>query len=718
MSSKTAKLFELIKNHQYAQFISIIKLDQTLDLNEVDDSGVYLIQYAIIFRQIDIVSLLISRNCKLDILNSDGRNIFYVPIKFGYIDIVRLLINFSNITIGIPLLELQDRNMNIPLHYAIIFYKYDIINEILNANSNINYKDIDGNTALHLMIKYTKPENQKNSIDIIKQLFKKKIGINYTNNIGQNALHIAVENNNIDIIDLLLKNNINYNTETVNDHLTPILIATMQNNINICKLLLKYPINYNNQDLYGNTILNYTIANKSKELIDLYYNIVDVNLINISGQIAINFYFDNNYKYDTNYLNEYKFNEILLKSDMNVQNNEGKTIWYYLIEHDIWESYSDIIINKINKVHIQDNNNISPYELIKTKYPSKLNKFVDLIANSFYNNIISNKPDLSHIKELKNFSNNSNSENIKIIKSLIINKYISSPENSKSYCLIINDYDHTTFSTYIGISLDIVMGLIYIKNTFKNIDTSLTTNFINNEILEDFYISNGNEKYKNDFLNFEINWYYHRLFFPNNLKDIISNFLKDDSKRYLIIPLGIGLSNGAHANIIIYDKQNNEIERFEPYGSKYPPGFNYNPVNLDISIKKLLSNYFNNELKYYAPNDYEPKIGFQYLDSTTYEKEKNIGDPGGFCAAWSLWYVEMRLINPDINRDDLINKLINTIRSKNISFRTIIRNFSKNVVDIRDKLLNDAGLDINKWYNNNYTNDEWDKLIELIKKKI
>lgn len=690
----SSKLFELIKNHEYKKLIEIIKSDNNIDLNETDESGLYLIQYAIIFRQIDILSLLISRNCKLDILDSDGKNIFYIPIKFGYFDIVKLLINFSNITIGIPLLEIADKNMNIPIHYAIIYQKYDIIKEILNTNSNINYKDIDGNTALHLVIKHMK----KNTIEIIKLLLIKKIGINYTNNIGQNALHMAIENNNIEITKLLLENKINYDTETNDNHLTPILLATLQNNVDICKLLLTYPININCQDVYGNTILDYAIINKSKQLIDLYYNIVDVNLINISGEIAINLFFNN---YDVKTLDEYRFREILMKSEMNIQNNDGKTIWHYLVEYDIWEHYTEILINKRNKIHIQDNKLMTPYKIIETKYPKKLSKFVDLIANSFKNYIINtnSKPDYNG--------------DINIIKDLIINKHISSPESNKAYCPI-SETENLKFSTYIGISLDIVSGLIYIKQKFNIVETSLTKNFIDNSMLEDYYNSNGKEKQNSEFLNFEIVWYYQRLFYPTNIKDIIKQFLNDNDKRYLIIPLGIGLSHGSHANIIIYDKDTNSIERFEPYGSNYPPGFNYNPINLDLILKNLFLNYFNDKLKYFAPSDYEPKIGFQFLDAMTYDKEKNIGDTGGFCAAWSLWYVEMRIINKNISRDLLINKLINLIRTKNISFRTVIRNFTKNIIDIRDKILSDSNLDINQWFNNNYDDNQYNKLIKNI----
>jgi ankyrin repeat protein len=703
-------IFNLIKNHQYDKLIELIKSNTTLDLNIIDETGTYLIQYIILFRQKDLLALMITRNCKLDILDSDGYNIFYIPIKFGYVEIVKLLINFSNVIIGIPLLELQDNKLNIALHYAIMFNAYDIIDDILNANSNINFKDINGNTCLHLIVKNLNVDK----LDLIKKLISKKIGINYLNNLGQNALHISVENNNFEITKLLLENNININIQTTDDHLTPLIISTIHSNISISKLLLSYNPNFNLQDIYGNSILNHAILNKSKQIIELYYDKVDVNLVNISGQISINLYFDNNYDLDK--LDEYYFKDILIKSKLNLQNNQGKTTWHYLAKNNIWEKYYDIIIKKKNKIFIQDLEGVTPYNIIKEQNkndPKIIDKFMIIIAHSFYNIIIINK-----ITNYDNLIKNNEKETIINIKKFIIKTNTSFPQITNSYCLNEENYENINFSSYIGILLDIICGMIYIKNKFPNLNTSLTTDFINNSILEQYYIDNGIPKGKfNDFLNFEITWSFHKLFIPTTLRDEIEKFKKDKTKKYFIIPLGIELTNGAHANILLYDKSKNELERFEPYGKDYPPSFNYNPKHLDFVLNNLFSNYFENDInvfKYFSPNDYEIKIGLQLLDSYEYSKEKNIGDPGGFCAAWSLWYIEMRINNKNINRNELLYRLINHIRLKQISFRTIIRNFTKNITDIRDTILTNSKIDINKWINNNFNEDEWNNVVNEI----
>jgi ankyrin repeat protein len=713
LSSNGIMLFDLIKKHEYSKLINIIKNNNNIDLNEVDETGIYLIQYAILFRQKDIVALLISRNCKLDILDSDGRGIFYIPIKFGYNDIVNILINFSNIVIGIPLLLVQDSKMNIPLHYAIIFKKWDIMNDILKTNLNINYKDIDGNTALHLFINNIGKTDKLDYVDIIDKMLQNNININITNNLGQSILHIAIEKNNIDIIKYLIEKNININGQTTYEHYTPILIATINNYFDICKILLDSNANVENQDIYGNTVLNYAILNKSKELINLYYDKVNINLVNISGQNSINLFFNNDY--DLNKLDEYQFRYFLNKSNLNIQNNEGKTTLYYLISNNVWEKYIDILVNKKNKIFIQDINGISPYNLIEKKDKLILNKFIDMIANSFYNSIIA-KPELNLYN--LDLSSANRQKTITTIKSLIIEKHISYPGKKKAYCKTDLNYNNIKISSYIGISLDIITGLIYIKQKYPNIETSLTENFIENSKLEEYYKMSGLEKnYMAEFLNFEIVWSYQKLFVPSNIKSIIANFLKDDKKRYLVLPIGIELTNGAHANVLLYDKTTNEMERFEPYGKDFPPNFNYISKNLDFNLSNLFKNYFQ-DLKYYTPSDFEIKIGLQLLDSYEYNKEKHINDPGGFCAAWSLWYVEMRITNSDIDRKDILNKLINQIRLKRLSFKFVIRGFTKNITDLRDNILSVANIDINKWLNDNYDKDAWDKVVNQIIKLI
>ncbi len=135
--------------------------------------------------------------------------------------------------------------------------------------------------------------------------------------------------------------------------------------------------------------------------------------------------------------------------------------------------------------------------------------------------------------------------------------------------------------------------------------------------------------------------------------------------------------------VLFYDIEKKCLERFEPHGSGYPSNFNYNPDLLDEIIKKKFLNIFSNhfetniDIQYLRPKDYLPKIGFQTLDSTEADVNKNIGDPNGFCTLWTIWYLDHRIHYVDTNPKKLVIKLINKIRMNNKSFRAIIRNYSR-----------------------------------------
>ena len=48
---------------------------------------------------------------------------------------------------------------------------------------------------------------------------------------------------------------------------------------------------------------------------------------------------------------------------------------------------------------------------------------------------------------------------------------------------------------------------------------------------------------------------------------------------------------------------------------------------------------------------------FQILSNDDSNYTKKLGDPIGYCLAWTLWYLEQRIGNPDINLDNLLKTI-------------------------------------------------------------
>ena len=93
--------------------------------------------------------------------------------------------------------------------------------------------------------------------------------------------------------------------------------------------------------------------------------------------------------------------------------------------------------------------------------------------------------------------------------------------------------------------------------------------------------------FKLDFSNIEIIWSYQKIFFPSYFDEEV--IVKMKEYQYIVIPIGIETSIGSHANILFWDIKRKTVERFEPNGSNFPIGLNYNPELLD----QLFENKFN-----------------------------------------------------------------------------------------------------------------------------
>jgi len=102
---------------------------------------------------------------------------------------------------------------------------------------------------------------------------------------------------------------------------------------------------------------------------------------------------------------------------------------------------------------------------------------------------------------------------------------------------------------------------------------------------------------------------------------------------------------------------------------------------------------------------YLPVIGFQIIENFNEIKCKRIGDPDGFCGIWCIWWAYQKLQNYKINSKILCLELIKEIKYKNINFKELIRNFSKNITKLRDGYLKKFNLDINDWVSGNYNED-------------
>ena len=169
------------------------------------------------------------------------------------------------------------------------------------------------------------------------------------------------------------------------------------------------------------------------------------------------------------------------------------------------------------------------------------------------------------------------------------------------------------------------------------------------------------------------------LYPPMGLEEGIKK-CKLSNKRFSILGIIIKTKQGFHANFLLYDKNVNEIERFEPHGKGELTG-----KEINQAFKNLFAKF---GIKYISQIDFCPVLGPQFFDEVYGKKLKT--DPGGFCQAWSTYWISLRLANPDISREILMDKLMKSIKLGD--FKNFIRNFSFYILQERDEILKDFKL--------------------------
>ncbi len=109
-----------------------------------------------------------------------------------------------------------------------------------------------------------------------------------------------------------------------------------------------------------------------------------------------------------------------------------------------------------------------------------------------------------------------------------------------------------------------------------------------------------------------------------------TNIVSDDGNEYL-----------KHANILLYDRLENRVERFEPNG------LNVSFYNNQLVDDTLFQKFKDIDIQYTQTNYFLPKTGPQI-----YDHKLNLKN--GVCTVWCILYIFLRIAYPDISLNDLI----------------------------------------------------------------
>jgi len=175
-------------------------------------------------------------------------------------------------------------------------------------------------------------------------------------------------------------------------------------------------------------------------------------------------------------------------------------------------------------------------------------------------------------------------------------------------------------------------------------------------------------------------------------KNFWKKFQSCPSKRFVVFPFGYNCVDSGHANYMLYDRKLKVLSRFEPFGKVVSSCLN--PPTLDKKIFELFVKNLGSDLikEYYPPQAFLPTENFQTIQENEKEwiNRNEDEEPVGYCSVWSAWFIDLRLSNPDMDKEELVKLAMKKLKSlkseKGLTFTSFIRNYSGMIVEVSKEI--------------------------------
>ncbi len=694
---KEESVNKLINNKEWTKILQFLQSGALDQQHIVSDRTI--LQIATASNESDIIKYILKKDPLQLIKMKDSQTCIHIMASNGYTDTLKMCLlenpDFINVV---------DQNNNTVLH--ILYYNTDFLQWVLDklvVNGGVAVVDVNRvnnsmQTVLTKNIQHAKKQTDKyyENIKILLK-FNPDLGVPKVTPPLIYALYLKKEF----VAKLLIDSGADINIKSSN-YLTPLLVATYHDLNDSIKYILQQAnakVDYAGAEGEQNP-LNLAISKKkykfAKKLIDKQFNVNNYDR-NIETSLHFSFKDHKNIPADV-------VSRLLYYGDLNMQNTEGDTPLHYFFKNYNWKNYNKILENKQLDVFVRNNSGKTPYDYIR---PADMSSFLDMVANSYIN------------QAQTKIGANIEAEVKRIVKEYMFKNKRSFPAKKDNQ--ILNKQLHFIESEYSQHGLfnsDIVHNMIYtviILKKYPHVGIPYQ-NFIYDKVFNDKMLQTHNDLFRTpeeviiadlvktytdtfyEIAPYLIIWRSASQYYVNkDLKFYLQKCLTDNRIRLIFCKLTlVASSQGTHANIIIFDKKTGTLERFEPYG--YVPYLD--SANLDKFLESkfcsYLKQYLNKNkltLKYIDPKLLFGNVGFQTISSDTEATVRKLGDPAGYCLAWTFWYLEMRLSNPDLTPRELIKQAVSVIINKyhNNGFLVFIRNYESKLYNIKNKFLINAG---------------------------
>jgi len=728
----TDKIRKLINNNSWNKILSLIKND-TINPTEKIINNNTIIHIAVVNNEFNLIKFFQKKYPEgLEKLDSNGNTPIHTMAIYGYDKTLKFCIEHNEKYINLL-------NVNNETILNIIFRNFSLFNWILKKYKHININNVTYNDETIITQNIKESKNIKDEYyNNLKLLLKHKPNFNIPKN--NPPLIYAIELKKDYIVKLLLKNN-NINVNVMNSNfITPIITAFFNNNYDIINLLINNgaDINYQGAEGDSNPLVLAILRNDDKMINFLINKGFDINQHNRFLETPLHIALASKKKLSLDTLSK-----MIYYGNINKQDINGKTPLHFLFKNYNWKNFRHILENKKINIFKKDKYGKSPINYI-SNYDFSF--FIDSITKNYINQLKKNNINY-------NFNNKFCRNNIESTKCKhIIRKYILNTKRSYPHKRDVNLIDNKlkiirgVNTDYGKFNSDILHNMIYTiqllkkyPNLFIPFQYAIDNKEINDKILlmyNDFHKTTP-DKIMSDIIKLYTDIFYEmapyiilwrspsQYYIHTDIDLYILKCLEVNNIRYIFIKLTlIPSSFGTHANILIFDKNSGILERFEPYGRI--PYLENN--KLDDLLKNRLSpifinylNKYNKKFKYISPTDYVDGLSFQILSNDDQDTTKKLGDPAGYCLAWTYWYLEMRLNNNNIPSAELVRKSTNNIinnKSKydnRYPFIDFIRDYSTKLDKLKNKFLIAVGISKKNIYNLILSEKEQNLVIDKLK---
>ena len=757
--------YSLFSNNKFDELIQFIT-SHIYVLNEIINDNRKLVQYAVQINNKHLFDSIINIDKSQLLCQSPNYTLPHIALVSGHFDLMFYIIDliiknklYSNDQTNNSKLHIFTSNNSI-LHAIIkkknfeLFIKFfDKYKKYIDWINNINtqhyqyiyditttfyedfdklfdvYYDIIKLNNKHINDLFIYPENNNSMFFLI-----------YTKYVQTKDKISLISNELLKKFILLCPKQLSYTNES---HITPIYYFVMYNDIDMLRFSIKLGADINYVPKHGRNIFcNFIMETANCDIIEYILTLdINCNSIDINNETPVfSLYRRYNSIEDHNRFDKL-VQKLLLKTDnWDQQNIYGQSIIHLLCTNPNIKKYYPTLRTKYFNINIQNRYGDSSINILeKTLKDNKLNekniqkeinKFKSLVVNNYINiikNIESNKVD--DVKKICKTKNNNCKK--QIIKKLTKSEFSDIDNMDNNYVnLQINNYQFSYYNLYNARDIELFYYYYFISRRNKNIGFPINTD-VNNILFKKNIIDdndknnvesiqsliNNIQKYK--YIN-EMNIYW----CSNNIfaySKSITNSIKtciDNGKEIIIVRLNI-IKSIYHANILLIDTLNKRIIRFEPLGNTKI--HDVNDLALNELIKTIFreNTYFDN-YTFFMPNDYEPINGLQNISQETNYINMRVGDIGGFCAAWCLWFIELYVQNlhngllKNNNLKLLLPKTIKKIINSGHLISEHIRNYANNLHYTHIDFLTQHSFKLYNLYFNEYTRQELDDLYQYI----